>query len=145
MNKVEVQRRILTTVVGLVLLSVVLMIIIILSVLQDTFAGVRPKSQVIGIVVIMILHLVILYGFFSVKRANKRGRPADKGLNIGLGILLLLFGLALMDGAFASLDDDGLFLSVLMFISVFCDIVAALTTFGALFLMPKMKNQTDLL
>jgi len=138
MNNIEVQKKFLTTIAGLVFLSVVLMIIIIPSVLQDNSAGARPKSAAIGTVVMMILHLVILYGYFNVIRANKRGRPADKGLNIGLGILLLLFGLVFMDGAFAFLDRK-IFISILMFISVFCDFMAALITFATLFIKPK-KN-----
>jgi hypothetical protein len=139
MNKVDVHRRILITVAGMVLLSALLLIVILPGVIQDTSPGANPKIAVIAIFVIMILHLVILYGFLSAIRANKRGRPADKGLNIGLGILLLIFGLVIMDGAFAYLDHL-LFVSVLMFVSVFCDFVAALITFGTLFLKPKMKN-----
>lgn len=139
MNKAEVQRRILITVAGIVLLSVALMIIIIPSVLQDTSPNATPKNAAIAVFVVMILHLAILYGYFTAIRANKRGRPADKGLNIGLGVLLLLFGLVIMDGAFAFLDDI-LFVSILMFISVFCDFVAALITFAALFIKPKKNN-----
>ena len=139
MNKAEVQRRILITVAGIVLLSVALMIIIIPSVLQDTSPNATPKNAAIAVFVGMILHLVILYGYFTAIRANKRGRPADKGLNIGLGILLLFFGLVIMDGAFAFLDHI-LFVSILMFISVFCDFVAALITFAALFIKPKKNN-----
>ena len=139
MNKAEVQRRILITVAGIVLLSVALMIIIIPSVLQDTSPNATPKNAAIAVFVVMILHLAILYGYFTAIRANKRGRPADKGLNIGLGILLLFFGLVIMDGAFAFLDHI-LFVSILMFISVFCDFVAALITFAALFIKPKKNN-----
>ena len=139
MNKMEVQRRILITVAGLVLLSVLVMISTLPGIIQDTSPGANPKVAAIATFVGMILHLVILYGYIAAIRANKRGRPADKGLNIGLGILLLLFGLIIMDGAFAFLDHV-LFVSILMFVVVFCDFVAALATFGAMFLKPKMKN-----
>ena len=139
MNQIEIQRRILITVAGLVLLSVILMIIIIPSVLQDTSAGAGPIGATIGIVVLMMLHLTVLLGFLKAIRRNKRGRPAGKGLNIVLGILLVLFGLFYMDGAFAFFDPI-LFVSILMFIIAFCDIVAALITFAALFMKPKKNN-----
>ena len=136
MNQIEIQRRILITVAGLVLLSVILMIIIIPIVLQDTSAGAEPKGAAIGIGVLIMLHLTVLLGFLKAIRKNKRGRPAGKGLNIVLGILLVLFGLIYMDGAFAFFDTI-LFVSILMFISVFCDFVAALITFAALIIKPK--------
>jgi hypothetical protein len=139
MNQIEIQRRILITVAGLVLLSVILMIIIIPSVLQDTSAGAGPIGAAIGIVVLVMLHLTVLLGFLKAIRKNKRGRPAGKGLNIVLGILLVLFGLFYMDGAFAFFEQI-LFVSILMFISAFCDIVAALITFAALFMKPKKNN-----
>ncbi len=139
MNQIEIQRRILITVAGLVLLSVILMIIIIPSVLQDTSAGAEPNGAAIGIVVLIMLHLTVLLGFLKAIRKNKRGRPAGKGLNIVLGILLVLFGLFYMDGAFAFFGQI-LFVSILIFISAFCDIVAALITFAALFMKPKKNN-----
>ncbi len=139
MNHNEIQRRIFITVAGLVLLSVLLMIIIIPSVLQDTSAGAGPIGAAIAIVVLIMLHLTVLYGFLKAIRGNKRGRPAGKGLNIVLGILLVLFGLFYVDGAFAFFEQI-LFVSILMFISAFCDIVAALLTFAALFMKPKKNN-----
>ena len=139
MNQIEIQRRILITVAGLVLLSVILMIITIPGVLQDTSAGAEPKGAVIGIAVLILLQLTVLLGFLKSIRKNKRGRPAGKGLNIVLGILLVLFGLFYMDGAFAFFDQI-LFVSILMFIIAFCDIVAALITFAALSMKPKKNN-----
>ncbi|MFC2124699.1 hypothetical protein ACFLU5_07790 [Bacteroidota bacterium] len=134
MNKVEIQRRILITVSGLVLLSTILMIVIISIAVQDIAI---PAS--IGLFVMIILHLFVSYRFMTAIRANKRGRPVDKGFYIVLGILLLFFGFVTMDGAFAFLDKI-LFVSILMFVSVFCDFVAALVTFGAMLLKTKMKN-----
>ena len=139
MNQIEIQRRILITVAGLVLLSVILMIITIPGVLHDTSAGAEPKGAAIGIAVLIMLQLIVLLGFLKSIRKNKRGRPAGKGLNIVLGILLVLFGLFYIDGAFAFFDHI-LFVSILMFISAFCDIVAALITFAGLFMKPKKNN-----
>ena len=136
MNQLEFQRRFLITVAGLVLLSILLMIITIPGVLQDTSAGAGPIGAAIGIAVLIMLHLTVFLGFLKAIRKNKRGRPAGKGLNIVLGILLVLFGLFYIDGAFAFYDIIP-FVSILMFISAFCDIVAASITFAAMFMKPK--------
>lgn len=138
MNQIEIQRKILITVAGLVLMSIVLMIITIPSILQDTSGGATPERAATGTAIMMILHMVVLLGSWKAIRANKQGRQADKGLSIGLGILILLFGLVVMDGAFAFLDHL-LFVSILFFIIVFCDLLAAITTFAGLFIKPK-KN-----
>ena len=142
MNQIEIQRKILITVAGLVLMSIVLMIITIPSILKDTSAGARPESAATGTVIMMILHMVVLFGFWKSIRANKRVRSADKGLNIGLGILLILFGLVIMDGAFAFFDHI-FYVSVLLFIIVSCDFVAAIITFAGLFLKPKNNKKID--
>ena len=139
MNTLEIQRKILAVVSGLVFLSVLSLIGTLPGIIQATYPGSNPKQAAIAAFVGMILHLVILYGFFTVLKANKRGHPADKGLTIGLGILLLIFGLIIMDGAFASLEHV-LFVSILMFVVVIFDFVAALATFGILLLKPKKKN-----
>lgn len=143
MNQIEIQRKVLIAAAGLVLVSIVFMIITIPSVLKDTSAGATPESAATGIVIMIILHMVVLFGFWKAIRTNKQGCPADKGLNIGLGILILLFGLAVMDGAFAFFDQI-LFVSILLFISVFCDFVAAITSFSCLFIKPKNNNKIDL-
>ena len=143
MNKAKVQGRIMNTVAGLVLMSAILMIIIIPGVLLDTSDGAGPIGAAIGISVLILLHLAVLLGFLKAIRKNKRGRPAGKGLNIVLGILLVLLGLFNMDGAFAFLDTI-LFVTILLFTSAFCDIVAALLTFIALFLKPKKSNEIEL-
>jgi hypothetical protein len=143
MNKMEMQRRILIIVVGLVLLSVLLMTGTLPGIIQDTSPGSNPRSAAIGTFVVMILHLVIVYGYFTSIRAYKQGRSADKGLNIGLGILLLIFCLVIMDGASAFLGHV-LFVSILFFIAAFCDLAAAIIAFAALFMKPKKNGQTDL-
>ena len=51
-----------------------------------------------------------------------------------IGILLIVFGLIYMDGAIAYLNNkDILYVSYLMFTSVFCDFTAAILTFTAAF------------
>lgn len=121
------------TVVGLVLLTVILMISIIPGVLLDTSEGAGPIGAVIGITVLILIHLAILYLFLKAIRKKKQGRPTGKGLKIGMGILLVLLGLFNMDGAFAFFGILH-YVPILLFIGAFCDLLAALLTFIALFL-----------
>ena len=144
MNKVAVQRRILIIVTGIVLLAVILMIAIIPGVLHDTFPGAVPKRAAKAILVMIILHLPVLLGFLIAIRVNKHGGQVKNVVYISLGIVLLFLGLVLSDGAFASLAHHMLFVSILWFISVICDIVASLISFAAIFLKPKIEIPKDL-
>jgi hypothetical protein len=126
MNKIEVQRKLLKSVIGLVFLTIILLIIII-SLAVKYIA--LPAS--IALFVMILFHLLIFYRFWTSIKVNKRGQPVEKGYYIILGILLLICGIVILDGAFASLDKN-LVVSVLMFITVFCDVVAAIVTFGAM-------------
>ena len=139
MNKAKVQRRIMIIAAGFVILSVVLLIITLPGILQDTSPGANPQSAATGVVIAMILRVLILFGFLNIIRVIKRDGKINKEGCIVLGVALLLLGLLLMDGAFAFIDQLH-FVSILLFISVFCDIVAALITFTALFLKPKKNN-----
>lgn len=130
-------------VTGLVLLSVLLLLVTIPFIIQDTSPGSDPRTTAISAFVMIVLHLVISYQFIKTIRANKKGRKTDKGLTIGLGVLLIFLGFIILDGAFAFLDKV-LFGSILMLVVVFCDILAAIATFVVIFLNPKNKNQTDL-
>jgi hypothetical protein len=142
MNKVAVQGKTLIIVAGIVLVSIVLMIPTILGVLQDTSPGAAPKNAAVAILVAMIFHLLVLFGFLVVIRLNKQSGKLRKGVCIFLGIVLLLLGLIFSDGAFSFLGHKNmLFVSILMFISVFCDIIAAIITFLAMFLKPKNVDQ----
>jgi hypothetical protein len=142
MNKAKVQRRIMITAAGLVLLSIVLMVITLPRILHDTSAGANPESAAKAVVIVMVLHVLAIVGFLSILRVNKRDGKINKAGCIVLGVALLLLGFVVMDGASAFLDRI-LFVSILLFISAFCDIVAALITFIALFLKPKKSNEID--
>jgi hypothetical protein len=118
-----------------------LMFVIIPSVLHDTFHGAAPKLVARGILVLMIFHLPVLFGFSYAIRVNKRGGQVTKGVYISLGIVLLLLGLLFSGYAIQYFAHKNiLFVSILMFVSVFCDLVAAIITFTALLLKPKEKK-----
>lgn len=169
MNQVEVQRRIYNTLAGLVLLSAILLMAAIPGVIGDNSAGAKPGIAATAIFVMMILHLLVLVGFIKNIRVNNQGSKVNdgwsvllrvvlvffgflikdrltnkddkvnNGLNLILGIALIFLGFIIMDGAFAFLDKL-LFVSVIMFASTFIDFIAALTTFGAMFLLRKRGN-----
>ena len=63
-------------------------------------------------------------------RLNRRDGKNRKTGYIVMGILLIIFGLLYSDGAFAySNNENILYVSVLMFISVFCDLATAVLIF----------------
>ena len=138
MDKFEKQRKIFTIVAILVLLSVLSLIAVIPGILLDTSPGSLPVSGAIGTLVVMGLHLFLAYWFGI--RLRRRRAKIKKGLLIASAICLVLLGFLVMDGAFAFLDTV-LFVSIGMFLAVFCDFAAVVVSVAALFyLKPKKKN-----
>ena len=142
MNRLELQRKILTTAAGLVLLPPLLMLATIPGVIHNPDPGANIKAIIIVLSVLAILHLVIRIGYLRNIRAIKQGRPVDRGLNVGIGILLLTSCLCILDGAVHSYDHN-LYVSILMFTAAFIDLVTALASIGTIFLKPKTGNQTN--
>jgi hypothetical protein len=141
MNKVEVQRKPLIIVAGIVLLSIVLMIVLIPGSLHDTFPEADPKKAATGTLVAMILHLLVLFGFLVAFIVNKRGGQVNIGVYNFLGIVLLILGLFYSLGAVGFLAHKNiLYVSILMFLSVICDLTAAIITFTALLSKPKEEK-----
>jgi len=138
MENVQRNERILVISVGLVVLSVLLMFPVIQGILKDTTPGANPTSATIGISLAIAIRLVFIAAYIKVIRANRRNSKNRKGEYIGLGILLIIFGLVYMDGAFAFLSHDNmLYVSVLMFASIGCEFVAALMMITLFFLKPR--------
>ncbi len=91
------------------------------------------------------IHLLILTGFIKVIRENRQSSSNKHGEYIGLGALLIIFGLIYMDGAFAYWGDrNTLTLSILMFVSTLCDFVAAVLIIGIYFLKSEGGNKNTL-
>ena len=139
MDKFEIQRKIFTVDAVLMLLSAVSLAVVIPRLFQEASTDSILKAGAIATSVAMGLRLLILLAFLYGIRLSKRRRHINKEINFAAGLVILILGLVLMDGAFACLDDL-LFVSIGMFVCVFCDFVVALISVAALFLLkPKKK------
>ena len=126
MKKLNENERFLYLAAGILMFSILLMLAVIPGILNDTFEQAKPKGAATAVSVAAAIHLVILLSYLFAIRKNRSSKRKRKGEYLGVGILLLLFGLIYMDGAFAFFaHKDILYVSILMFISVLCDLVAS--------------------
>lgn len=127
--------RVLFVAAGILLLSIILLIITIPGVLNDTSPNAEPKSAVIGISLAIVFRLLFFVGYIKCIRENRSNSTNRKGAYLGLGFLLILFALFLMDGAFAFLQHQNmLHVSILIFSCTLCDFVASAITIILFFL-----------
>ena len=135
MEKMQRNERVLMIASGILLLSVILLIITIPGVLNDTSPNAKPKSAVIGISLAIVFRLLFFVGYIKLFRENRRNSTNRKGAYLGLGFLLILFALFLLDGAFAFLQHQNLlYVSILIFTCILCDFVASTITIILFFL-----------
>jgi len=141
MKKYQKKERILIIAAGMLLLSILLMIIIMPGVYTITIPNENNPGAVIGISVSILIRLLIIIWYISIiKKIRSDGEKRKTGY-IVIGILLIIFGLIYLDGAFAFLDNKNiLYVSYLMFTSVFCDLIAFILTFIAIFLKSQKIN-----
>ena len=140
MDTFEKQRKIFTIVAILVLLSVLSLIVVISRMLQETSSGELPKVAAIATLVGMGVHLLVLIGILVGIRLAKRRRRINREINLATALVLTILGFMVMDGAVANINKQ-LFISIGMFLCVFCDFAAILVSVAALFyLKPKKKN-----
>ena len=140
MDKFEKQQRIFSIVAVLLLVSVLSLLVIIPWIFRDTSPGSTPKQAGIATSVAMFLRLLVLLGILYGIRLTKRKRHINREINIVPGIILLIFGLIILDGATAYIGQL-LIASIGMFVCVFCDVTAVVVSFAALFyLKPKKKD-----
>lgn len=105
--------------------SIIVMIATIPIALSNTSENINSESSGIGIIIAIIMHLVVLGIYLKVVWENKQNRNRDGGY-IAVAIILIILGLIYLDGAIAFVTDrETLFISILMFGSVFCDIAAS--------------------
>lgn len=129
MEKMQRNERVLIIAAGILLLSIILLITTIPGVLNDTSPNAEPKTAVIGISLAIVFRLLFFAGYIKCIRENRRNSTNRKGAYLGLGFLLILFALFLLDGAFAFLQHQNLlYVSIVMFTCILCDFVASTIT-----------------
>jgi hypothetical protein len=142
MKKEAILGRILFIGAVLVIMTIVLMpLIIIPFVYTDKTGTATPGPATIATIVIIILHLLILYGFGEAIIVNKRNGHLNIAVYIVCGIALILFGLVISDAAveFVGFYKNYL-LGIALFFCIGCDVVAAIISFTSIFLQPGKKK-----
>jgi len=124
---------------GLVILTtLILAFIIIPGFFANKTPGFQLEASVKMIIVTIILHLLIFYAFREMIIVNKRGGRLKNIVFIITGIGLIILGLFLSDGAFATLGHANMnFVAISWLICVANDVIAGILVFIALFLQPK--------
>ncbi len=140
MDKFEIQRKVFSIVAVLELLAVLSLIAVIPRLFQEVSPEGIPKAAPIATLVAMGIRLLLVIAvWFGIGVAKREGR-INREINIAAAVVLILLGLVLMDGAFAYVDSL-LYVSIGMFICVFCDLAAAgVSIAGMIRLKPKKKN-----
>jgi hypothetical protein len=141
MKIIQTKERVLIIAAGMLLLSILLMIIIIPGVYSKTLPNEKNLGAVIGISLAIIMRLLlIIWYIFKLKKIRNNTEKRKTGY-IVIGILIIILGLMYLDGAFAFLDHRNiLYVSYLMFTSVFCDLTAFILNFIAIFLKSRKIN-----
>ena len=124
---------------GLVILTtLILAFIIIPGEFADKTPGLQLGLAIKMLIVTIILHLLICYAFRKMIIVNKRGGRLTEIFFISTGIGLLILGLFLSDGAFATSGHANMqFVAISWFICVANDFIAGILVLIALFLQPK--------
>lgn len=139
MDKHEIQRKIYKIVAVLLMVSILSLIAVIPGILQDSSTG-TPLRAAIGTLIGIGIHLLLALIFLRGTRSNRPKRRINREIHFFWALGLIFLGFIIMDGAFAFLDDV-LYVSIGMFLCVFCDFVAALVFVAALFLLKPEKKK----
>ena len=139
MKNLQRNDRIIFIAAGILLLSIILMVVIIPGVLNDSSPNANPKRAVGGIKFFIIIHLFFFLVYARIIWQNRRTIRKSKGEYVGIGILLIVLGLINLSGAFAFLDHKNIlyYVPILMFTSTLCDLVAGILIIIAFFLKPQ--------
>ena len=140
MDKFGIQKKIFTIDAVLMLVSVVSLIVVIPRLFQESSTGSIPKAAAIATSAAAGIRLLLLLAFLYGIRLTKRRRPINKEINLAAGIVLLILGYMVFDGAVAYLDNL-LFVSIGMFVCVFCDFAVIVVSVAALFLLKPQKKK----
>jgi hypothetical protein len=132
MNNNTILRRTLYAGTGFVIIvTLILAFIVIPSVIIDTSPQADPEGAVPGILFVIIIHLIIVVALVRTILVNQRSGRIEKGLLIGLGVLLLLLSLMVFDGASAYSDHTDPIMwkvAISMFICTGCNFLASVLT-----------------
>lgn len=141
MKKIQRKERILNISIGMLLVSIFFMIIVIPVVYTRTLPNEKNLGAAIGITLAIIFRLFIISWYLSIIKKNRLNGEKRKPGYILIGTLLIILGLIYLDGAIAFLDNKNiLYVSYLMFTSAFCDSIASILTFIAIFLKSQKIN-----
>ncbi len=139
MKSETVRNRIAYIGAGLVILTtLILAFIVIPGLATDKTPGMQRGAAIKMIIVTIILHLLILYAFREMIIVNKRGGRLKNIVFIVTGIGLIVLGLFLSDGAFATLGHANMqFVAISWIFGVASDGVAGILALFSLFLQPE--------
>ena len=140
MDRFEIQKKVFRIVSVFLLISVLALLAVIPKLIQEISPDGIPKAAAIATSVAMGIRLLILLGVLYGIRLTKRKRRINNEINIVAAVVIFLLGFVLMDGAFAYADSL-LFVSIGMFISVFCDFASAGVLIVAVFRLRKRKKK----
>ena len=143
MDTYEKQRKIFRIDALLMLVATLALAGVIPRLLQESSTGSIPQEAAIATAAAMGIRMLFLVAFLIGSRLSKRKRHINREINLAAGIVLLLLGLVLMDGAFAY-TDSLLFVSIGMFVCIFCDLAVVGISVAALFILkPKRIKQPE--
>jgi hypothetical protein len=141
MRKNKIKERVIIIAASILLLSILLMIIVLPGVYTGSLQNANNLGAVIGISVLIVIRLIIFIGYISIIKKIRCDGEKGKVRYILIGVFLIILGLINLDGASAFLDNKDIFyVSSLLFTSVFCDLIASILTFIAIFLKPQKIN-----
>ncbi|MCW3808127.1 hypothetical protein [Plebeiibacterium marinum] len=142
MEKSQMKEKVSVIAAGLILLSVLLMIIVLPGIYTKTLEYKNNIGAGIGILLAIMFRLLLFFWYRSVIKKNRRdGKRRVTGYLL-IAIFLFILGTIYSDGAFSYLNNyDILYVSRLMFASVFCDLIAAILTFVAIFINRKREEE----
>jgi len=146
MKKNQIKETISIIVAGMILLSILLMIIVLPGVYTKTLPNENNLGAAIGISLAIVFRLLLFIWYRSIIKKNRRDGEQSVTGYIFIAIFLFILGAIYSDGAFAFLDNyDIRYVSRLMFASVFCDLIASILTFIAVFLNRKKEGRKSVL
>jgi hypothetical protein len=138
MNKEKSLRKMLYAGAGLVILTIILIpAVIVPFLIFDKTGTSTPGPASIGTTVVILLHLLILYGFREAIIESRRNGHLNVSVYIICGIGLLLLALLLSDMATEFLSFYHYYLAAgALFLAIACNFFAAIIAFTAIFLQP---------